>query len=99
MQSQSKTKLSQLVTHVAIPRRFPVFGVQPARHLFGAQPRELTLRELARCENAALLGLLQRVLSVEVSPELPVTHRPHGRMSGRQVAALVQPPDFVQKTR
>ena len=74
MQSQSKTKLSQLVMRVAIPRRFPMFGVQPALALFGAQPRELTLCELARCENAALLGLLQSVPSVEVSPELPVTH-------------------------
>src|SRR5215469_6779850 len=48
MRAESKTKLDQLVTHVAIPRQLVGFRIEPARRRFGAHPGELALGELAR---------------------------------------------------
>src|SRR5579875_2392835 len=38
MRTESKTKLAQLVTQVAIPRHLIGFRIQPARGRFGAHP-------------------------------------------------------------
>src|SRR3569833_326557 len=99
MHSQSKTKLSQLVTYVANPRRLAPVRIQPVGAFFSPQPRQLPLGELARCENTALLGLLQAVLPVQVSPQLPIACRAHRRMSRGQVAALVENAHLIQKSR
>src|SRR5882724_2786656 len=99
MRAQSKPKLSQLAADVAVPPRPARIRINALRRTLGAHPGELPFGELTRCGNAAPGSLLQAVLAVEVGPELPVAHRPHGRMAGAQVTTLVQASHLVQKPR
>src|SRR5579862_9015949 len=77
MRAESKPKLRQLVTNVAIPRQLVGLRIEPARRGFGAHPGQLALGELARGGNAAVDRLIEAALALEVRPELSIADRAH----------------------
>ena len=65
----------------------------------GAQPGDLALGKLARCEDTLVAQFVHRPLAVECFPGLAVTHATHGRQVGRQVTPRAQGPHLVYQPR
>src|SRR5215469_6569489 len=100
MRPESKPKLSEALANVAIPRRLGVAGirVEPFERAFRADPGELPLGQLACGGDAAAGGLLEADLTLQMRPQLPITHGANGRQAGVQVAARVQRAHLIKKT-
>src|SRR6266853_3031057 len=81
-----KPKPGQLMTYVSIPRQATV-RVDPCPEGFTPHPGQLPLGQLARRRNGPPYPFLQGALPLEVCPQLPVAHRAHRRMTGRQSLA------------
>src|SRR5579883_463095 len=99
MLTESKTKLDQLATHVAIPRQLVDLRVEPSWGGLGPHPGELALGELARGGNATLDGLIEAVFSLEMRPELPISDRAHRGMACGQITPAVQRPHLFEEPR
>src|SRR6266480_5784435 len=93
-----KPESCQLMTYVSIPRQ-PSVRIDPLPAGLAPHPGQLPLRQLARRRNGPLHPLLQGVLPVEVRPQLPVAHRAHRRMTGRESASAAQPHHLLEKAR
>src|SRR6185437_15251579 len=97
MRAESKTKLAQLMTPVAIPRQFVDFWIEPLRGGLGPHPGELALGELARGGDAPLHRLAEAAFALEVRPELAVPDRAHRGMARGEVASLTQRPHLLEE--
>src|SRR5215469_6903149 len=97
MRAESKTKLQQLVAHVAIPRQLVAIRVEPARGCLGTHPGELALGELARGGNTLRDGIGEAVLTLEVRPELAVADCAHRRVARREVTPAMERPHLIEE--
>ena len=100
----SKPKLGQLMTYLPAPVSIPrqsgrlLVRINPLSQRLATHPRQLALGKLARCGNGSTLRLRKAVRTIEVRPQLPVTHRAHCRMACREVAMRPEARHFLEKS-
>src|SRR6185437_1475121 len=87
---ESKPKLPQLPTHVAIPRQLIAFRVEPAWGCFRAHPSELALGELAGGGDSPLDRFGEPALTFEMRPELAIPDGAHRGMADSEIASAIQ---------
>src|ERR1051326_6134088 len=98
----SKPQLGQLLRYVSIPRHLSCIGIEPACFKLlshATHPGQLSLRELARCDNAPSHRLGEVTRPIEVRPQLPITDRAHGGTTRGEIAACTQRSHLIQKSR